>query len=434
MKKDLLLASSLICMATASAQDETMGQLQDEPEKTPFEQLEERTSSLESKVGKMGQIKLSGYIQAQYQYAQEKGKTKVGNSTNEKNGTENDGDGYGRFGIRRGRLKVAYSKGLGNAVFEMDITEKGLSTKNAYFSIKDPWWKSCALQVGVFDRPFGYELGYSSSTRESPEYSNMCVNLFPDEKDLGAMLTLAPKNESPLSFLKLKAGAFAGNGLKQESNTHLDFIGKLSAQRNIGSNGEWELGFSYYNGGVYQGSKNVYEMSRGSFVVDSSDSNLGDYAKREYFGFDGALNYSSPIGHTKLMAEYVWGKQPGSATSTKSPNDNNNSTADTYIRPFCGYYFMLVQDLGTSPLSLVAKYDKYDPNTDIKKEECGQNGSGKADLAQSTVGLGLVWRATSNLRLTGYYEWNKNEESDNIKGYDENVKDNLFTLRLQYKF
>lgn len=432
MKKEMILASSLLCVAGANAQETTP--MLDEPEKTPMEQLEDRTGILEEKVHKLANIKLSGYIQAQYQYAQEKGTTKVGNHANEKNGTENDGDGYGRFGIRRGRLKATFEKGLSNAVFEIDINEKGVSTKNAYFSIKDPWAKSNSLQLGIFDRPFGYELSYSSSTRESPEYSTVCNKLFPDEKDLGAMLTLQAKKTSPLSLLKLQAGVFAGNGLKQESNTRLDFIGKLSAKKNIGSNGDWELGASYYNGGVYQGTKNVFEIKDGVFVADSSETNLGKYAKRQYIGFDGAINYASKIGMTKLMAEVVFGKQPGSNKDTKSPNDNNNGTNDTYLRDFNGWYVMLVQDLGQSPLSIVAKYDYYDANTSLKKDEIGLNGSGKADLAQSTIGAGLLWRVMSNFRLTAYYEWNKNEQSKHVSGYEKDVKDNLFTLRAQYKF
>lgn len=406
----------------------------DEPEKTPMEELEERTGLLESKLNKLSCLKISGYVQAQYQYAQEKGSTKVGNHTNEKVPTDDEGEGYGRFGIRRGRVKIAYEKNISKAVFEMDITEKGVSTKNAYFNVSDPWTKSCSLQFGVFDRPFGYELGYSSSTRESPEYSAMCNKLFPDEKDLGVMLTLAAQKESPISFLKFQAGVFAGNGLKQESNSRLDFIGRLSLKKNLDGNGEMECGVSYYNGGVYQGTKNVYSMNRDAFVADTADSNLGEYAKREYLGFHGALTLSSDAGMTKLMAEYVFGQQPGAQNNTKSPNDNDNGKTDTYLRDFSGWYIMFVQDLGPSPLSIVAKFDSYDANRKLRKDEVGLNGSGKADLAQRTVGSGLIWRAMSNLRFTAYYEWNRNEKSKNVKGYDSDVKDNLFTFRAQYKF
>lgn len=86
---------------------------------------------------------------------------------------------------------------------------------------------------------------------------------------------------------------------------------------------------------------------------------------------NGAFNYASNIGMTKLMAEVVLGQQPSTNSSSKSPNDSNNGTSDTYIRNFNGWYVMLVQDLGQSPLSLVAKYDYYDANTKLEEDEVG---------------------------------------------------------------
>lgn len=45
-----------------------------------------------------------------------------------------------------------------------------------------------------------------------------------------------------------------------------------------------------------------------------------------------------------------------------------------------------------------------------------------------------IWRINNALKLTAYYDFNKNEKSDNVKGYDADRKDDVFTLRLQYKF
>lgn len=132
-------------------------------------------------------------------------------------------------------------------------------------------------------------------------------------------------------------------------------------------------------------------------TLEEKVGKLGQYAKRQYFGVNGAFNYASNIGMTKFMAEVVLGQQPSTNSSSKSPNDSNNGTSDTYIRNFNGWYVMLVQDLGQSPLSLVAKYDYYDANTKLKKDEVGLNGSSKADLAQCTFGAGLLWKVTGNM-------------------------------------
>lgn len=94
---------------------------------------------------------------------------------------------------------------------------------------------------------------------------------------------------------------------------------------------------------------------------------------------------------------------------------------------------MLVQDLGLSPFSVVLKYDWYDPNIKVSKNEVGLNGTGKADALQTTVGVGALWRINNSLRLQAYYEFNDYQSSDNLASLDA-IESNVFTMRLQYKF
>ncbi len=98
--------------------------------------------------------------------------------------------------IRRGRVKFAYEGKLSQFVLQIDATEKGVALKDAYINFKDPWLQMFTLQAGVFDRPFGFEVHYSSSMRESPERARITQTLFPQERDLGAMLTIQPRKES----------------------------------------------------------------------------------------------------------------------------------------------------------------------------------------------------------------------------------------------
>ena len=94
-----------------------------------------------------------------------------------------------------------------------------MSFKDVYMQIKDPKFTASSIKVGVFDRPFGYEITYSSSRRESPERSTVFTTLFPNERDLGIMLTLQAKKGSAWNILKLDAGLFAGNGIKADIKT-----------------------------------------------------------------------------------------------------------------------------------------------------------------------------------------------------------------------
>jgi phosphate-selective porin len=52
----------------------------------------------------------------------------------------------------------------------------------------------------------------------------------------------------------------------------------------------------------------------------------------------------------------------------------------------------------------------------------------------NTFGFGAMWNINPALRLMAFYEMTTNENSTSIAGYDTDIKDDLFTLRLQYKF
>lgn len=394
------------------------------------EDLQKRTEALEKAVKTLNKFKVSGYVQTQFQSGQKDVESLKVGSKNQHLGE----DALNRIGIRRGRIKFTYEEGIASAVFQLDFTEKGLKFKDAYLNIKDPWFRTSALRAGIFDRPFGYEISYSSSQRESPERSTVFQTLFPDERDLGVMLILQPSKESALHALKFQGGLFAGNGIQPETDNRKDFIGQLRIDNTIGKDTKYGIGVSTYLGGVYQGTKNVYTMKDKGFVLDDNEANEGKTAKRQYFGVDGEIAHkSSTIGQTKLTVEYLFGKQPGSDKSSKSPNSSSLPTNDTYIRNFSGGYVMLVQDLGRSPFSVVAKFDWYDPNTKVSGNEVGVNGTSSTDLSQNTFGIGALWQANKNLRLQAYYEFNNYEKSEHLQSIHDKKLD-IFTLRLQYKF
>ncbi len=374
----------------------------------------------------MENLKISGYIQAEYQYGEKDAVLKVGD-VNEGNSS------FSRIGVRRGLIKMTYTDGIGMGVFQLNITEKGINLKDLYINIKDPWIGTNALRVGIFSRPFGYEVGYSSSQRESPERASFVPILFPDERDLGAMLVLQAKETSPWSLLKFEGGFFAGNGIKAETDSRLDFIGHLTAGKKSDVFGKWNVGISYYGGSVFEGTDYEYRMQNRSFITDSAVSHKNDYAKRRYIGFDVQYSIDFPFGLTKIRAEYIFGTQPATQSSSKSPNSSTRQYVDTYIRKFSGGYVYFIQNIGKYPVALVLKYDWYDPNTQISGNEINENNT-MADVAQSTLGCGVLWDIYSKLRLQAYYEWNKNEQSHNFAPAQKDLADNVFTFRLQYKF
>lgn len=421
MKKIKLLFATLLMSSAIFAQVQ-------HKEKTTETKLEQQVEENTKAISKLKNFNISGAIQAQFQWGQADADLKVGAKNN------NPDQSFNRIGVRRGRFKLAYEQGIALGVFQIDVTEKGVGFKDVYLQIKDPWVGTNNIKAGIFNRPFGHEISYSSSVRESPERSTIFQTLFPDERDIGLSLTLQPAKTSPLNFLKLEAGIFAGNGIKLETDNRKDFIGHLSAQKDLGKSSKLGIGFSYYHGSIYQGTKKVYTMNGNGFELNEHPSNKGKFSKRQYFGFDAQFALESKAGKTQLRAEYLFGTQAGTSGSSKSPNSSSPSTSDTYVRNFSGGYAILSQGIGFADLSAVVKYDWYNPNTKVSGDHIGLNNTSTGDVSYNTLGMGMLWDANKNIRLHAYYEIVKNETSNNLAGFETDRKDNVFTLRFQYKF
>lgn len=462
VKRVILISAFLSCQILMNAQN-PMNALDTIPGKV---------EQLQSGLKNLNKLKVSGYIQFQWQHADTIGSAAAFSGGDFKK-TDN------RFMIRRGRIKFAYTNELSQYVLQFDVTEKGMGIKDAYISLTDPWLKTVTLTGGAFNRPFGYEIEFSSGSRETPERSRIFQTLFNQERDLGAKIKLQAPKSSPWHLLKLDAGLFGGNGLNVETDPYKDFIGHLSATKTFNDeNIHLGLGVSYYNGGWAAGTKYIYRMSDIStpggtvkgFQVDSTGYKVGDRIKREYFGVDGQMSVKSALGMTTLRGEYLWGTQPATEKTSSSPTgawmkepttvysttvDETTHEATTtaktvtnaynpYIRSFQGGYVYLGQSLGQSKHELMCKYDWYDPNTKISGHAIGANGSftGAPDLKYSTWGFGWIYHWNKNVKVTAYYEVVDNEVSNQksmsngskIKTYGSDQSDNVFTFRIQYKF
>lgn len=373
-------------------------------------------------------LKISGYLQAQMEYGQKEAVLKVGTANSDQTRS------FNRIGIRRGRIKLKYSEGIGAAVFQVDLTEKGVGLKDAYIEVYEPWLNVLSLRMGVFNRPFGFEIEYSSSNRASPERARVFQTLFPEERDLGVMISLQGPPSSFLQFVKLDAGLFAGNGIKKETDNRKDFIGHLSVHLCAEEQWRCALGFSYYKGSVYQGSPFVYTMGAEGFRQDWDPAHVGDFARREYVGMDFQLYFTNRVGMAKITAEYLFGRQPGAQSNSYSPNASVLPVHEVYLRDFKGGYLQLVYQWNALPLGLVLKYDGYDPNTRVRGQALGQGHTSKGDVAYETYGAGVYWRMNTQVKLTAYYEYITNETSPYLHGFIADKKDNTLNLRLQYKF
>jgi hypothetical protein len=287
-------------------------------------------------------------------------------------------------------------------------------------------------------RPFGFEVNLSSSYRETPERGRMSQILMPTERDLGVMLMYESQKPDRRSPLKLDIGLFNGQGLSgtTDFDGYKDLISRLTLKPlDLSETIFISGGLSFLNGGWRQATKYKYEMSEQNgnkfFAVDSSIFNTGDKAPRRYYGADVQIGYKHAWGKTEIRGEYWKGKQSGTESSTTNPG--TLPLAPIYIRNFDGAFIYFLQNIINQKWELMAKYDWYDPNTKAQKKEIGATNLSSADIKFSTFGFGITRYFSENLKLLAYYDVVRNENTL-LPGFTSDIKDNIFTLRMQVRF
>ena len=402
-------------------------------ESSGYDSLAIQVKQMQSVMNTLSKIKISGYVQAQFQAATAMGvKTYEGGNFAE--------DAGNRFIVRRGRIKVQHSAKISSAVLQIDLTEKGVGIKDAYLTLSEPWTNTLSLTMGLFNRPFGFELPYSSSQRESPERGRMSQIIFPGERDLGLMLKFKPQENSPLRFVEVEAGIFNGNGIAGDFDSSKDFIGRLRLNEVINKEAvKFSVGGSYYNGRWVQDASTHYEIGTDAanlpVFVAVLDENAYHAIPREYIGADAQFAFKWAGGTTTLRGEYIFGTQSGLQNSTTSPSSSTQPTGPSYVREFDGAYFYFVHDILQSGQQLVVKYDWYDPNTKVDGNQIGliQNNLEAAEIKYESLGFGWNYQITSNLKFMAFYQTVKNENTF-LPGFLKDVNDDVVTLRLQHKF
>ncbi len=391
---------------------------------------------------KFDRVKLSGYVQPQWQWAQQKGAKSF-------NGGDFAPQVNNRFMLRRGRVRIEYihfaeKKGPSvQFVFQFDGSEKGFFARDFWGRVMENKYQLFSLTAGLFARPFSYELNLGSSDRESPERGRMSQILTKVERDLGAMISFEPRQKSnPLRFLKIDAGFFNGPGLNAiaDFDSHKDFISRFALKPYpLSKRLTLSAAASYFNGGLLQSTKYVYATSTvgadKKMLIDSTFSNNGKIAPRKYYGADAQLKFKHKNGVTELRAEFVFGTQTGTENSSEPPAALLAGNDGYYIRKFNGAYFYLLQNIFNPHHQLCIKYDWFDANAEVKGSEIGKPGSNlnAANIKFTTLGLGYIYYVNENLKLVLWYDRVFNEKTQ-LTGYTSDAKDDVFTCRLQFRF
>lgn len=394
---------------------------------------------------KFENIRISGYMQPQFQVAETDG-------TQSFEGGNFSQFSRSRFMLRRARVKIDYlltsKQSLPKALFsfQIDATERGVIVRDMFIRLYETKKNNLSMTAGFFARPFGFEVNLGSSYRESPERGRMSQILMPGERDLGVMFSFEPLDRKNKYFhFKFDAGFFNGQGASgtTDFDSHKDFIARFTLKPYKINEMEIGAGLSFLRGGWKNGTKYVYSSGTANngdkiFAVDSSATNLGRSSPRHYHGADVQMKLRHKWGETEWRAEYWFGTQPGTATSTANPGTlpaNNGTPLPTYVRHFDGAYFYFLQNIINTKHQLLLKYDWYDPNIKAAKNDIGKAGTNltAADIKFSTMGAGYIYHFNSQTKIIFYYSFVKNE-STQLAGYTADLKDNVFTCRVQFRF
>jgi len=390
-------------------------------------------------------LRITGYIQPQFQKAQSDGAPSYSGGNFSQYSSS-------RFMLRRARVKIdyvlpsksRYPKALFS--FQIDATERGVIVRDMFLKLFETKKNLFSLTAGLFARPFGYEVNLSSAFRETPERGRMSQILMPSERDIGLMVSYEPQERKHrLSHFKFDVGFFNGQGLSgtTDFDDHKDLISRLFIKPYTIGKAELSGGLSYLRGGWKNGTKYVYRSGVSNsgdqvFIVDSAENNLGTSSPRHYYGADIQFKLHHGWGESEWRAEYWFGTQPGTAASTTNPGtlpNSNGQPVPTYVRHFDGVFLLFLQNIVNNRHQLLLKYDWYDPNIRVRELAIGKAGSNltAADVKFKTLGVGYLYHLNPQTKLIFYYDFVTNEKTT-LSGYQSDLKDNVLTCRIQFRF
>jgi len=367
--------------------------------------LDERVLVNETDLGKLNKIKVSGYVQAQYEVYQRDILTTSG--------------AYSSFFIRRARIKFTYEAADGiKFVLQPDFSTGNLSLKDAYAVVNLPKLKELTLWAGQFNRP-NYEVEYSSSQREVFERSRVIRAIYPGEREVGVKLEY---NGSTFP-LKAQFAVLNGNFTGKEPidvDTKKDLMGRVVYSLKLPGAG---LGIDLGANGYYGGSQikaNKY-ISVNPTMVDSV--NIGDYLDKKWLGGEIQI-FADILGGLAIKGEYMAGTNNYASLVGAKALIAEKKADPNKIRDFSGYYIYMIKNIGAKN-QLVARYDYYDPNRKLSGDDA------MSELAYGTWTLAWQYYLNDFIRISLQYVMPRNETNSTTPA---DRKDDVLGIRVQAKF
>ena len=408
MKKLLTIGIFAVISIYGYSQTQKLDSLRDviEIHEGKLNALDDRVLVNETDLAKLNKIKVSGYIQAQWE--------SYGADLEKSNGYNNT------FYIRRARIKFTYEALDGvKFVLQPDFSTGNLALKDAYAVVNIPKLKNWTLWAGQMNRP-NYEVEYSSSSREVLERSRYTTTIYPGEREIGAKLEYNGTKIPLLFQIMVMNGNFTGTQAK-DVDSKKDVMARLVYSIKLpGAGLGIDVGANGYYGGNLAKTNKYVKNSDGTL---DSLNNVWKYLDKHWIGGEIRI-YADVLGGMSVKAEYVAG-----INSTASTIASTSTMAQMKLNPnlynnFTGYYIYFVKNIGAKN-QFVARYDYYDPNTKLSGDAAGSS------IYYKTWTLAWQYYLNDNIRITLNYLMPKNETN---ASNPSDKKDNTLGIRIQAKF
>jgi phosphate-selective porin len=409
MKKLLAVGILTVISIYGYSQTQKIDSLKDviERHEGKLNALDERVLVNEADLGKLNKIKVSGYIQSQWEWYDK--------DLEKANGYNNT------FYIRRARVKFTYEALDGvKFVLQPDFSTNALALKDAYAVLNIPKLKNWTLWAGQMNR-INYEVEYSSSQREVLERSRVIRAIYPGEREIGMKLEYIG-TKIPLKFqVMVLNGNFNVGTFQKDVDSHKDLMARLVYSIKIPSAGIGiDLGPNVYYGANLSKTNKYFKNSNGT--IDSL-KHVWSYMDKNWIGGEIQI-FADVLGGTALKAEFMSGlNSTPSSVATGSTRAQMLAAPGSYNN-FSGYYLYLIKNIGPKN-QFVVRYDYYDPNTKLSGDAAGNS------IYYKTWDIAWQYYLNDFIRISMQYEMPKNEIN---ASNPTDKKDNMFSLRLQAKF
>jgi phosphate-selective porin len=408
MKKTLAIVILMVVSIYGYSQTQTIDSLKDalDRHEGKINALDERVLVNEADLGKLNKIKISGYVQAQWE--------SYGKDLEKTNGYDNT------FYIRRARVKFTYEALDGvKFVIQPDFSTNALALKDAYAVVNIPKLKDFTLWAGQFNRP-NYEVEYSSSQREVLERSKVIRAIYPGEREIGVKVEYNGTN-IPLKFqLMTMNGNFNKGTESKDVDSRKDLMGRVVYSFKLPDAG---VGIDFGVNGYYGGNLSKYNPYIKNSDGTADSIKVWSYLDKNWTGAEIQI-FADVLGGMAIKGEYISGVNSTASSIAATATVAQMKADPSKLKNFSGYYLYFIKNIGSKD-QFVARYDYYDPNTSLKGDAAG------SDIYYKTWTLALQHYLNDNIRISLNYEMPKNEiNSSNTT----EKKDNVLGVRIQAKF